>query len=269
MSVIASRSPRLVPAWLVGLLVAFPSLVPASATGQETRHADLEPLEGVLARVVTAYGGESAVAATGSMLQRGSVTSRMHAGAEGRIQRFFERPARLRVEIEYPGAEPEVRIINGGDGWRNGLKSTGPMYSAMLLQAARLGLPGVLDEFRDRLTDLGEIERADGRRRAIALDFHGGLRLVVEVAVESGRILRSEGQLIGSEGTPALSFATEYDDFRDVDGSLVPFHETNYAQGIRTGETRLEAVDLVSEVPEATFAPRTTTDRPGGDPVRT
>lgn len=255
--------------WLVTPVFALLPLVPATATGQETTETDLEPLEAVLARVVTAYGGESAVEATNGMLQRGSVTSRMHAGAEGRIQRFFEWPARLRVEIEYPGAEVEVRIINGRDGWRNGLRSTGPMYSAMLLQAARLGLPGVLSEFRERLTDLGEIERDGARRRAIALDFHGGLRLVVEAAAESGRILRSEGQVIGSDGSPVLSFATEYDDFRDVNGSLVPFHETNFAQGVPTGETRLEVVDLVSEMPEETFQPQRTTDRPGGNPVRT
>lgn len=263
------RPPRCAPAWLVALLLALPSLAPATAIGQKSPDSDLEPLEAVLARVLTAYGGESAASATSGMLQRGTVTSRMHGGAEGRIQRFFEWPARLRVEIEYPGAEAEVRIINGRDGWRNGLRSTGPMYSAMLLQAARLGLPGVLEEFRDRLADLGVIERDGARRRAIALDFHDGLRLVVEVAVESGRILRSEGQVIGSDGSPALSFATEYDDFRDVEGSLVPFRETNFAQGVRTGETRLEAVDLVSEMPEETFQPRKTTDRPGGNPVRT
>lgn len=269
MSELPRRPPRFAPARLAALLIALPPLVPATARGQAPRDSDPEPLQAVLARVVTAYGGTSAVAATSRMLQRGSVTSRMHAGAEGRIQRFFEGPARLRVEIEYPGAAAEVRIINGRDGWRNGLRSTGPMYAAMLLQAARLGLPGVLDAFDDRLADLGEIERDGARRRAIALDFHDGLRLVVEVDVESGRILRSEGRVIGSRGAPALSFATEYDDFRYVDGSLVPFHETNFAQGVRTGETRLEAVDLVGEMPEETFQPRTTTDRPGGEPVRT
>lgn len=269
MSDFPRTSRRFAPVWLVALLILIPSLVPATAAGQETPESGLEPVGEVLDRVRTAYGGEAAVGATGRMLQRGTVTSRMHAGAEGRIQRFFERPGRLRVEIEYPGSEPEVRILNGRDGWRNGLRSAGPMYSAMLLQAARLDLPGVLVEFRDRLTDLGEVERDGARRRAIALDFHGGLRLVVEVAVESGRVLRSEGLVLGPEGQAVLSFATEYDDFRQVDGSLVPFRETNYAQGMRTGETRLDTVDLVGEMPEATFRPSAEPDRPGRTPVRT
>lgn len=179
----------------------------------------------------------------------------MRSGATGKIVRLYERPVRLRVGIEYPGDESEVRILDGGRGWRNGAAASGPMYQAMLLQAARLGLPAILLAFQAELQDLGEIERGGVRLRAIGLEFHQGLSVTAEIDPESGRIVRSAGTISGRDGRPALTFATEYSDFRDVDGVLVPFHEVNYAQGRRTGETRLDSVELLQDVPAGSFRP--------------
>lgn len=238
----------------IGLIV-----LPVSAACQDNRNSSPEgaetSLEIVIARTIEAYGGEQSLLGATGTLQEGTVTSTMRSGAEGKIVRLYERPVRLRVEVEYSGDESEVRILDGGRGWRNGSPATGPMYEAMLLQAARLGLPVILLEFQASLQDRGEVER-DGRRyRVIELGFHDGLTITMDIDPESGLILRSEGAISAGGGRPELTFATEYSDFRTVEGIVVPFHEVNYAQGRPTGETRLDSVDFLQEIPGGSFHP--------------
>ena len=243
--------------WVI-LALAQTALAPA-AIGQETGRSEADEatpaLEVLIQRSIEAYGGEELLAGAVGRIEKGTVTSTMRSGADGKIVRLYERPIRLRVEIEYPGDESEVRILDGGRGWRNDGPASGPMYQAMLLQAARLGLPTILLDFEASLEDMGEVERDGQRLRAVGLGFHRGLRIAVEIDPGSGRILRSEGTISVREGSQSLSFATEYADFRDVDGVLVPFHEVNYAQGQRTGETQFDSVELVQEIPAGSFHP--------------
>lgn len=212
-------------------------------------------MEALVELAIRAYGGEEALATAGQVVQRGSVTSTMRGGVGGRLVRVYQRPIRLRVEIDYPGGETEVRILDGGRGWRNGGEASGPMYRAMLLQAARLGMPAVLSEFRSSLEDRGSVDRDGRERRVLALSFHRGLEVIAEIDPETGHVLRSEGSIHDAEGETTLRFATEYSDFREVEGILVPFHEVNWAQGRRTGETQLESVEFETDLPPGTFHP--------------
>lgn len=245
------RSPRLAAL----AVLCLPVTVAGQHAGQPGAETVSTPVESLIVLSVDAYGGEDALAGASRMIQTGTVSSIMRSGATGKIVRLYERPIRLRVEIEYPGDESEVRILDGGRGWRNGVPASGPMYQAMLLQTARLGLPAILLDFQASIQDLGEIERGGVRLRAVGLEFHQGLSVTAEIDPESGRIVRSAGTISGRDGRPALTFATEYSDFRDVDGVLVPFHEVNYAQGRRTGETWLESVELLQDVPAGSFRP--------------
>lgn len=212
-------------------------------------------VEALVDLAISAYGGEEALATAGKVVQRGTVTSTMRGGVEGRLLRMYQRPVRLRVEIDYPGTDAEVRILDGGRGWRNGGEASGPMYRAMLLQAARLGMPAVLSEFRASLKDRGIVEREGRERRVLALNFHRGLEVRAEIDPATGRVLRSEGTISSPDGNVTLRFATEYSDFREIDGILVPFHEVNWAQGRRTGETRLDSVEFEMDLPPGAFHP--------------
>jgi hypothetical protein len=234
------------------LVVSAPG--PAQVATPETASAQ-PTLEALLDLSIRAYGGEDALAGAGESLQRGTVTSAMRGGAEGRLLRVYQRPIRLRVEIDYPGNETEVRILDGGRGWRNGAAASRPMYQSMLLQAARLGMPALLSEFRDGLEDRGSVQREGKERRVLALEFHRGLEIQAEIDPETGRVLRSEGSISAPGGNVVLRFATEYSDFRRVDGLLVPFHEVNWAQGRRTGETQLETVEFGVSLPPGAFHP--------------
>lgn len=228
--------------------LAAPPRAPAAEPG-------LSPL---LKRCFDAYGGLPRLERYAARLEEGRVDlsrdNPLHPGASGRLARAWERPARLRVEIGYQGAETEVRVLDGARGWRNGGEVTGtPPYLAMVLQAARLDLPYLLASRRLQLEDRGTVRR-DGRAlRAVAVPLGSGVTLTVEIEPATGRILRSTSRMpLGGGGT---EFVALYSDFRTVEGLLVPFHEENWASGVKTGETTLTRVQPLRVAPAGAFAP--------------
>lgn len=123
----------------------------------------------------------------------------------------------------------------------------------MVLQVARMELPLSLFRNRSKLEDLGTVER-DGRKfRALRFPLDDGLALEVDVDPESGRILRTTGT---SKGGPIpIEFNTNYDDFRKVDGVLFAFREETFAMGKKTGDTKLESIEILGGVEEKEFKP--------------
>ncbi len=176
--------PRSVASFAIALAL---SLAPCPSRAGEA----LAPL---LDQVVAAYGGHAALEKARVVKEEGTVTSLMHPNP-GRIVRIFQRPDSLRVEIAYPEETPEVRVVHGGRGARDGQEVTGPAHAAMVLQAARLALPLALVQKGARVADRGTVERDGKRRRAVALALPGALELVAEIDPASGRILRSSGAM--------------------------------------------------------------------------
>ncbi len=238
---------RLVPPLALATAFALAAPVPARA---QARRASPEVLA-LVKRCVEAYGGPAAVARAARLRQEGTVTSLLHPGERGRILRRYERPGRLRVEVGW-GGPPEVRILDGGHGWRFGEEVGGPGLVAMMLQAARLDLPDLLQAFPALVVDRGRVD-LDGRpARALALEVAPGVEVEAHLDPETGRILRSIGRATAG---PPVVFATRYGDFRVVDGLLVAFREENFANGAVTGETVLTEVAVVAALPEGTFRP--------------
>ena len=121
-------------------------------------------------------------------------------------------------------------------------------------------------ERRSELRDLGTVERNGNTRRVLELPLGGGLSLTAEIDPGTGRILRSTARSAGAMGGKSMSvggapggmtveFATTYDDFRKVDGVMFAFREGNFAMGQSTGETRLEKVEVLKELPAGTLTP--------------
>jgi hypothetical protein len=212
-----------------------------------------EDVAGVVRRCVDAYGGKAALARAAATRQEGSVTSILNPGATGRIVRAYARPGKLRVEIAFPAARSEVRILDGGKGWRDGEEVESARLAAMILQAARLDLPALLQAWEARLEDRGVAEVDGTAVRVLALQPAPGLVVEAGIDPRSGRILRSRGSS-RDPGMP-LEFVTSYEDFRKVDGVLVAFRERNWANGRTTGETKLEKVEFPKALPDATFRP--------------
>ncbi len=205
----------------------------------------------VVDQVVAAYGGRKVVAAARVLRQKGHVITETRGSAA--LLREFGRPDRLRVELKYPG-NTEVRLLNGASAFREGRPVSGPMRDAMLLQAARLDLPALLDEARARVTDLGVQQRSGLAMRALLVPLGFGLQITVFVDERSGRILRSEGSVpAGPMGR--VEFWTDYSDFRRAKGMLFAFAEENFASGRRTGRTQLDTVEVMDALPATTWTP--------------
>jgi hypothetical protein len=210
------------------------------------------PLDALVDQVLERYGGRAALEKASARLDEGTTSSSLHPGQVGRIRRVLDRRGSLRVEVRFPDGEGEVRILHRGRGTRNGADVTGTApHLAMVLQAARLRLPLLLHEGRSRLVDLGLLEREGKVLRVVELPIGDGMLIQCGIDPVSLRIVRTAGQVPGPG--PGLQFATEYDDFRRVNGVLVPFLEANFAPGGRSGDSKLEKVELSREPPAGSF----------------
>ncbi len=221
------------------MLAAF-ALIAATA-------APSDKLDALLPRIAQAYGGEKALAQPRTLRETGTLQTMRGLAKTVRI---FAPPDHLRIEIVYPDGSGETRVLANGQGFRNGERVEGPPRDAMVLQAARLDLPGLLFRNRAKLVDLGPVKGGHG----IGVPLSGYLNLAVTVDPRSGRIVRSEGALPGGPGGQ-IRFATDYRDFKAVQGLLFAFTEENFASGQHTGETRLTQIELLPEPPRGAFAP--------------
>jgi hypothetical protein len=229
------------------------SLSLVAATVAPARAADEVDVPAVVARCVAAYGGKEALARSAVTRQEGRVTSLLHPGQDGRMARAYVRPGKLRVETRWPDGGGEVRVLDGGHGWRDGEEVQGSRLAAMMLQAARLDVPALLNAWVAKVEDRGRGEVEGRPVRILALRPAPGLLVEAGVDVATGRVLRSRSSSL-DPGMP-LEFETTYGDFRTVEGVLVPFHERNWANGRTTGETVLETVSFPRSLPDATWRP--------------
>ena len=135
--------------------------------------ARAEKLDALLGKVAQAYGGEGAISRLKVVRETGTLESRRGVA---RTVRLFAPPDRLRVEILYPEGSGEVRLLSGPHAWRDGEMVQGPPRDAMLLQVARLDLPGLLFRTRKRLVDLGVVQREGASLRGIGVPLEGTLK---------------------------------------------------------------------------------------------
>lgn len=209
---------------------------------------------GLLEQVAKAYGGQEAIAAAMSFRQSGNTYSAMRK-TEGNITRTYRYPDHLRIEIQYGKDASELRVLAGPQAWKDDQPQGEPFYSAMLLQAARLGMPAILFEHHQQVRDIGTIASIQGKQlNALELKFHGNLRLIVGIDPESGHILESHGilEMKGKE----MKFSTTYANFYMEGEHLFALEEGHYAMGNQTGHTRLQRIEVTPDLPDALFHPR-------------
>jgi hypothetical protein len=216
-------------------------------------HSAMADVNELLEKIAEAYGGQKRIAEVTAYQQTGVTFSAMR-GVEGDILRSYRHPDHLRVEIKYDEKNSELRILAGQYAWKQDQPAEGIFYSAMLLQAARLGLPAILFEHQKHVRDGGMILDKQGvALNSLELNFHGNYRLVVGVDPDTGRILESRG--IIEINNAAMEFGTTYDDFRYQQGRLFAFKEVHYAMGHQTGHTHIESIEIVPDLPEELFHP--------------
>lgn len=199
-------------------------------------------LQHLIDQVIEAYGGEKVWRNTRSIQQSGKIHS-LRRGITGQIERTYQYPDRMKVAIRYSANDTELRQLDGEHAWKNGRAASRPYMLATRLQASRLGLPQLLLENRAAARDHGLMQAEGGsRRHVIELPLQFGLRLLLEIEPLSHRILRSRGLM--TMGGQMMEFSASYEDFRHIEGRLIPFKEHHYAMGGYIGYTTLEAVSF-------------------------
>lgn len=213
-----------------------------------------------LDKVAVAYGGEKQIMVANAFQQYGVTYSSMR-GSEGNIIRTYRYPDHLRIAIDYGKHHNELRLLAGPQAWKQNQPVGEPFYSAMLLQATRLGLPAVMFAHKKYVKDGGEYTGGRGKTlRLLELGFHKYNRIAVGIDVKTGRI--AESSSIINSGTFKMQFGTRYDDFRQVNGRLFAFKETHYVMGRQTGYTNLDRI-IVEALPDSLFYPEEV--KPGKD----
>ncbi len=205
-------------------------------------------------RVITAYGGNDVVAKVVAVKQTGRIVSPAHPGKVGSVIRGTEGADKLRVETVFADEPPEIRIVSGERGWRNGQETTGPNLDAMVLQAARLALPKLLVDHRSDIRDLGDFESAGHKLHVLELTLGAGKTLTVEIDPTTDLIMRTIGRS-EHEGAPIVEFSTEYGEFRKIDGRTFPFYECTTAMGHRTADITFSTMEVSASFPEEVFRP--------------
>lgn len=212
-----------------------------------------EGVDVLLAKVAQAYGGLETIVSTNAVRLSGTTHSVMR-NASGPIERAYEHPDKLLVEIAYRGQTPERRVIMEGKGWRQGQPVGGPFHDSMVLQAARMALPRILFDRRDQLIDHGLVRANDlPDGRVLEVPLEEGLRLFVTIDSGNGRIHRSAGVM--AMGESRMTFGTRYEDFRTHEGRLVAFREIHVVGERTTGHTEIETISFPDDIPDDVFSP--------------
>ncbi|HEY6865695.1 MAG TPA: hypothetical protein VI792_00455 [Candidatus Eisenbacteria bacterium] len=241
---------------LVLALVALPRPGPAGTAGSARAAGSPGEARALIGRVLAAYGGRPALAAVTAYRAEGDLFSlRRHESAP--VTRLFARPDRLKVLIEYEGA-PEARIVDGAKGWRSSPggelePASGPMLDAMVLQAARAGVPWILAERESVARAIPPLERGGRRLPGIEIPLGGGLLVRAYVDPVTFRVEVSQGFL--EHAGMRTFFETDGSDFRQVQGIWFAFREENWASGVQTGFTTLRQVILNPALRPGEFAP--------------
>lgn len=206
-----------------------------------------DALSALLAKTAAAYGGKPPAA----QIERGTTTS--FRRGEGALLRLYKAPDRFLIRIEYANGA-ETRSLLGASAWQQGTPANPILRGAIALQTARIALPWNMLASPAAVTDLGTGATPDGKPlRAVGFALDEGLKLIVEIDPDSGRMLRSRG--IQSVGGGTMEFATEYADFRRSGGRLYAAREEHFAMGRHTGFSVIGQVEYPDTIADSAFRP--------------
>lgn len=188
----------------------------------------------VIDSVMAAYGGRPSLLAVRAYRLDGVLRAHvLKRNAE--VVRIVRTPLDMDLMIRYP-SKMEIRRKEAGEVWRGGSPHTlspvrGPLRGSVVLQAARVNYPWILDEMKDR----ARLSRSADGFDALEMPVEEGLRLIAFVDRTTRRIVRSES--VVKAGKRKIRFLTRYSDFRKVEGVLFPFREETYISKMHTGTT--------------------------------
>ncbi len=223
------------------------------AAEEESKHQNVEAL---IQKIIVAYGGKAVLEKVHSLTEQAVLESPAIGGPVSYTVDLRD-DRRLRVEKRGAGYL-ELRLLNGSQGYYQSTGSapvavSGARLLAMIYQYKEAMMPRLLLTSSFTVADGGPAEVNGEPVRLLLLTDAEGPPIRLSVDGKTGRILKSAG--VFSMGDAQTELASEFHDFRTVDGRLLPFRIVNWAGGQRIGEVRVREYRVNPDLPDSLFRP--------------
>ncbi|HXI03146.1 MAG TPA: hypothetical protein VNI57_08205 [Candidatus Saccharimonadales bacterium] len=210
--------------------------------------------EQILDQMIQAHGGEKAITARQTIFIKYRITNFSYPEPlVGTLTVWFKRPDFFRRETAYPDKK-QVVIFDGEHAWVDdgkGPEELGPVSSSIVkrgideLDSPLLYKQGSLKYLSVAKDPLGRLtEKLSWRHEGYARDLM--------VQTDTNRLL-----VVGSFDTPAgaISRMQVFDDYKSVDGVLVPYKKQVFINNQRYSVTEVVDVKFNEEIDSALFHP--------------
>ncbi len=228
-------------------LIVFASLSHAHCSSAEEKT--------VVEKIIQAYGGRDALSRVSALAAEGKITTFM-PNDHGTYFLYLKRSGKLLVDIKYT-KRMEKRILNRDKGYSGTDKEvsevTGPAYNAMVYQYDQIDLPYGLTDGAFRVTYLRKDSFRGRPVDVLKLTDKAGNEMEAVVDSENYHIVKTDS--LFSMGREKALLSAEFEDFRKVDGVLLPFAIINYADGFKISETRIIKYTINPDIRDTVFSP--------------
>lgn len=219
--------------------------------------------EELMQKVIEAQGGEENLRKITSRVSTFDIDM-VHQGVKGYGTIYSRAPNSSATETTITALGKKIgetfEYFDGTKGGENYSFSPSSEFTGQRLENMRLGanLAGLLD--REKLfksITVAGIEKV-GDEEAYAVDFepHKATKYREFYSVETFLPLKREGVSISSTSSVQLPYSTVFSDYRNVEGTMVPFKVVNTSSGM--GDVVITLKDVKTNVPvkDSIFAPR-------------
>jgi hypothetical protein len=207
----------------------------------------------LVTNVIDAYGGKEALAKVASISAEGHIKN-YFSNDEGTYFRYMKRERKLFVDIKY-SKSAEKRILNGDKGYRGTTGKVsevkGPSYDAMVYQYNQLDLPYGLIDDTFKITYLRKDSLGGVDAEILKLEDKFGHEIEVYVSTKDFLILKVIGYF--KKGDDKMSLGAEFSNYRKVEGILLPFKITNYADTSKISETEITKYSINPTIDESIY----------------
>ena len=207
----------------------------------------------IVSGIINAYGGKEQLSKVVSILAEGRIKN-LFDKDEGTYFRYMKRDKKLIVDIKYSRSE-EKRILIGDKGYSGtGGKVSevkGAPYDAMVYQYNQLDLPYGLIDNTFKVTYLRKDRLGGVDTDVLKLVDKSGHNIDVYVGAKDFLILKVVGTF--GMGDSTMSLAAEFSDYRKLDGILLPFKITNYADTTKISETEITKYAINPPIDESAY----------------
>ena len=214
-------------------------LAPAAARagGERRSNEGLPTVEQVIAKYVTAVGGQSAIEKQKTRVLRGTQTGAN--GASSPVEIYQAAPDKFLAVMHGSGASDFTTGYDGSAGWMQGPRGKQEMSGDQLeifRRAVAFSLPLRITDLYPKMRLMGQDKIGDRPVFIVGSQLSDRLQARLYFDVETGLLLRVvtlNDTIIGR-----IPQQTDYEDYRDVDGVKVPFRVKQSGIDARSGWTR-------------------------------